>query len=95
MVHNCAAYKYLNECTEPCHCALHAAGYTPRQPRKCVNFNYYIQHTVQHFKHLLTSRFSEMNCFLIFGFILTETDTNNIFNEVCQIKFVDNEPKFC
>ena len=41
MVYNCTAYKYLNECTVSCHFALNAAAYTPRQHRKCVNFNYY------------------------------------------------------
>lgn len=77
MVHNCAAYQYLNKYTAG---SLRSAGCTPRQPRKCVNFNYYIQHTVQHFKHLFISRFSEMNCVLMLAFIMTETDTDNIFN---------------
>ena len=78
MVYNCIAYKYLNECIAPCHFALHEAAYTPRQRRKYVNFIT---------THSLTSRFSEMNCILVLGFTLNETDINNVFKEVHQINF--------
>jgi len=44
--------------------------------------------------HLLTSRFSELNCVLILGIILNETDINNVFKAVRQINFLDDEPKF-